>query len=607
MRLLLSLSAALVLLPAPAAAQNQRPEFVIIAFGDSYASGEGDPEVPGSYAIDGVVGTAEIWTDTSDAAAFQDAWRCHRSPKSGAGRAVARLRETFPEIDFVFASFACSGAQAGVGMLQPFDGPEDRFMALPPLPPQIDQAAQYLGTRPHGRVDAVVMNIGGNDAGFGKIIEHCLSTAFLNGCDQNPDTRALVEDGIAALGGTNGRYAQIDTRLRQRLAPGRIYITEVPNPTRGSDGQICDHQPVGDLLLNRASRAEGQFIETVVVGGLNRAFREAADRHGWHVIGGIASDFRTHGICSSSSWFRDNGTALRIQGPEALAFGVSTEQLRLEVGLISSGFLHPNSGGYQAIGSRIAAALEQQVRERFTVAGRPQLRVDSVIQARPMMASTASRVRRVIGQERSMPGAIVLGWTDPAPGVTTKFVLTVNGEEIEKPATTTRHVVRIDGRVTARVRACGPLGCGAVSNEVSATNLVPGVPTELRKVASPGGTQWAGVIRLSWVPADENEERFEVRWKPESGTATVTAARSASGTRTIERTGGTAGRISMSGERTARTEEPSYQLGSPQAPLPAGTSYEIAVRACSSAGCSDWSAPITAAPGASGTVAMPRR
>ena len=602
-----ALACAAVVVPHAAHAQDQRPRFVIIAFGDSYASGEGDPEVAGNYALDGRPGTAEVWTRTSDQPAFDAAWRCHRSPKAGAARAAATLQARYPGINIVFASFACSGAQADSGVLGVYAGSDDHFVTSPAVASQISQAETFLATQPDRRVDAIVMNIGGNDAHFADIIRDCLfipdvpvpqlsasAPVVLKGCESNPYTFSNFHTGLASLAGPNGLYSQINTAINTRLAPGRVYITEVPNPTRGSDGQFCNLS--GPAPYNNATRTEAQFIETTVMTGLNTQFRTSAGQMQptpWVLVSGIAADYRTHGICSTSSWFRSADEAMRIQGPELFTFHLTApDGSQVSVGALSSGFLHPNSAGYAAIGNRVAAQVDQQIRERFTVVTAPHLSVDSIVPAPAATGTRTAPVRTMAARAGASTGSIRFTWTSPTPA-TTRFILTIDGQDRELGMNVTSYTLRQNGRVEATVRACGALGCGPLSNRVIASNIVPGVPTALHKAVTPGSAQWAGVLPLAWTPADREQEYFEVEYQPAGTRAVPTAATSITATRAVTMTAGVR-RIAT----TRRTSEPSFTLGSPQQPLAGTTRYDIRVRACNSLGCSDFTPAITESAGA---------
>ena len=602
-------------LPSSATAQGERPRFVIIGFGDSYAAGEGDPEVAGNYAIDGQVGTAEVWTQTTDNVAFDDAWRCHRSPNSGLGRATRTLQQRYPGIEFILASFACSGAQIDSGVLGVYDGIDNHFAGHPALPSQVDQAVAFLATQPTRQVDAIVVNIGGNDAGFGMTIFDCLfapnlpmpqvsptAPVVLKGCESNSATLTRLRAGLADLRGPQGLFAQMNTAFTDRLAPARVYVTEVPNPARGSDGQLCHLSGPG--VFATATRDEARFIEASVVNGLNTTFRNAATAAGptWKLVTGIAAAYRTHGICAADSWFRNAADAMVIQGPEIVAgYATALDGRRIELGLLSAGFLHPNAGGYQAIADNIVRDLDAQVQARFTVAVAPRLSVDTVVAPSTGVVRTARPIspdrRGVAGSAGG--GSITFAWTNPAPDATTRFVLTIDGRDIDVPAGTTGYVLRESGRVQARVRACGVLACGPQSNLVVASNIPPGTPTALRKVATPGTVQWAGVIPLAWTAADAEQEYFQVQYRSLSA-PTATAV-------TAGVTSRSAGAVAMPGMTRGsllqRTTQPTWSLGSAQQPLPSGAQYEIQVRACNSAGCSEFTPAIVATPGAAAAPA----
>ena len=117
--------------------------------------------------------------------------RCHRSPRATAPRAVTTLATRFPDIDFTLRSFACSGAKIDVGVMQPYAGAEN----VDPdhkVPAQIQQANDYLATLPAAsrRIDALVMNIGGNDLGFADVIKRCTGIPIASGDCQPPSSHA---------------------------------------------------------------------------------------------------------------------------------------------------------------------------------------------------------------------------------------------------------------------------------------------------------------------------------------------------------------------------------------------------------------------------------
>src|SRR5215470_8369599 len=118
---------------APAAGAADRPVYRVVVMGDSYAAGEGAPGTPGDYNADGTnPDPRAVWSGSNADRAFTGdvetgtlgARRCHRSPLATTPVAVQTLEDEFPQIDFTFRSFACSGASIDKGLIGPYDGAE---------------------------------------------------------------------------------------------------------------------------------------------------------------------------------------------------------------------------------------------------------------------------------------------------------------------------------------------------------------------------------------------------------------------------------------------------------------------------------------------------
>lgn len=173
------------------------PTFVMVGFGDSYGSGEGAPQRPGGYAYDNSAGrwiaqAPAVWTIGGD----EISERCHRSPLSGLDQAADLLKRSFfGKVNIRFKNFACSGASirysidAALGLLSTSPGSggilteyqgmgadKDTF---DPMPPQVEQANAWLVANKFTKVDAALVNIGGNDAGFGRMLALCAVNQYL--------------------------------------------------------------------------------------------------------------------------------------------------------------------------------------------------------------------------------------------------------------------------------------------------------------------------------------------------------------------------------------------------------------------------------------------
>jgi hypothetical protein len=241
-------------------------DYLIVSIGDSYASGEGNPDVPQKVAT-GPLGIPLPWVERGPR--WEDK-RCHRSATAGPAQAALRLEGSDPHSSVTFLSFACSGATikvawysdappwdpyavgtktAGAGILTPYAGaesplPDDPY--FPKLRPQIDQVEDAVGNR---RIDALVMSGGGNDIGFGPIATVCVVE---NNCMLRPVTAskkaqdagwdittldARVHDDLEALAGI---YDDLDERLEtSTLDIGKVLVTEYPDSTRGLFGLPC--------------------------------------------------------------------------------------------------------------------------------------------------------------------------------------------------------------------------------------------------------------------------------------------------------------------------------------------------------------------------------
>jgi len=355
-------------------------DWLIVSLGDSFASGEGNPDVvqrlsPDPNGFGGFrVAASPTWIDR----------RCHRSAASAHALAAMEIEKSDPHTSVTFLSFACSGASISEAMLGTYAGIEP---ADPPLPSQIDQVVAALTTTRASirrSIDFVLMSIGGNDFGFGKAIELCSEADFAARVSRLPPPAGLprtprpfcsdpgmpVLDLVsdANLNGMNGisvRYGSLASRLNNHLVTGRapkpiIYISEYPDPTSYQDGHLCGEQGPRPLqwrrrLLETPLPESGLYAESakwvrdVFVARLNEQVRQAATKSGWTYVGGIVSAFQRHGECADvDRWFNTEEDARRFEGPWS----------PFDSPNISRGTIHPNKDGQRAVKERILAALQ---------------------------------------------------------------------------------------------------------------------------------------------------------------------------------------------------------------------------------------------------------
>ncbi len=366
-------------------------DLLIVSLGDSYGSGEGNPDRPAVTYDNGEVKailTPAVWQDR----------RCHRSAKAGPAQSALELERSDAHSSVTFISFACSGAtidtpyfdgaQAldpyhpadptkplGTGVLGPYMGaePPQPSNYADKVPSQVDQLVSAVGNR---RIDALIISGGGNDIGFGPVAAVCT----LYGDCVNHLVWGKSGEGprplhyrfgldLAALG---DKYDDLAAELADSgLNIGEVLLTQYPDSTRDDDGSVCDEMledviPAGmaPLLALAAvleshhaplpwyhiDAQEAAWASGTVLPGLNGAVEAAAARHGWTFVDGISDRFAGpgygHGYCAENSWIRRASDSIAIQGPYFNGLPPDTTGTK--------GTLHPTAQGHQAYRERIS-------------------------------------------------------------------------------------------------------------------------------------------------------------------------------------------------------------------------------------------------------------
>lgn len=364
---------------------------IIVALGDSYASGEGVP--------DRALGRR-------DAADWWDR-RCHRSLFAGPALAAATLAESDPHRSVIFMSFACSGARLPQLLARPEPGsiePEERMAAgqeppeeiralfrqrfpnraLPPIPaarllvPQVRAAAEALCDGDYdaqrgrcagmmSRPDYVTLSIGGNDLRFVDLLKDMLTTRLSD--RRRAEWEAWLDENRRTLG---QRLDMLARDLEASLHPRAVLVTEYPDPLRDDGetaisrpGGLCDDlknwaynwqrmrivRPTLGLRLTPVTAQESDFALERFLKPLNIKIANAAKDNqalGWRLVRGISRAAGRYGYCSRWSHFRTAQQALHQQGPQSYLYGQPA---------ISLGTAHPNMQGHWLYGCMIAARI----------------------------------------------------------------------------------------------------------------------------------------------------------------------------------------------------------------------------------------------------------
>jgi hypothetical protein len=317
-------------------------DYLIVSMGDSLASGEGNPDVPGAYDV-----TYNFKGEATSARTIRTAqWkdrRCHRSAKSGPALAAKAFAAASRYTSVTFLSVACSGAEIRHMIDARYGGIEP--VGSSTFPPQVDAIHTFVGGR---RIDALLISAGINDLHFSDIIERCASNGNF-GVHVDCVTDGGIADQVTRL---PLKYLQLALAIRDKLPGTReVYVNNYPsNVFRGG---ACGSLAFPGVGIDAAEASE---MNTWGI-ALSWKITEAAhtfriDPFHWNRVNDLALPFDQHAYCDSASWFVKYEQSWATQGNK---FGTA----------------HPNNAGHVTYGNllRRAIVLDQAARpyRRLTV------------------------------------------------------------------------------------------------------------------------------------------------------------------------------------------------------------------------------------------------
>jgi hypothetical protein len=278
---------------------------------------------------------------------------CHRSANAAPARAARALEEIDPRTSVTFVHMACTGARID----------RDRVR----LQLQVPWANALIGSR---EIDAVLVSIGGNDAGFATLATACavqqpcyvdapafdpadvgfvcgLFTAIglgepcneLFGAFPAQSGKQVLEEGVAGL---PAKYAELANTLlpsldgllepasgstvppvdpAERVRSGRVYITEYVDMTKDDALVYCAFDRTDPLgAIPGITQDEMAWLDVTATRSINGAVAQAAATHGWVAVSGIFSAYAPHGYCAEDHWVvRVHETFLRQGDPGGVA------------------------------------------------------------------------------------------------------------------------------------------------------------------------------------------------------------------------------------------------------------------------------------------------
>jgi hypothetical protein len=333
-------------------------DLFIVGMGDSFASGEGNPDVPvrfspdrtaeygtaGNIVLNGYPARIGAWKTIGEKAFLQENARwldqaCHRSLYSHQLRAALQIAVEDPHRAVTYVGVACSGAETVAGLFLRYKGHE-----WVPNPPQLSQIsavaqAQCGGREPraydlpeayhmneqipelkgglvlrkcepsHARkIDLLFLSIGGNDIGFARLVANAVLA----------DTSALRRLGgwfgqVHGFAEASSQMDVLDDRLKavNRAAhyilhvpwpeSDRIVLTGYPPMALLEDGSsVCPDSHAGmnvlpDFFLSEAKAREGNTAAE----RLNAVMEDSARQLNWSFVDAHREAFRGRGLCSA--------------------------------------------------------------------------------------------------------------------------------------------------------------------------------------------------------------------------------------------------------------------------------------------------------------------
>ncbi len=325
-------------------------DILILGLGDSFASGEGNPDVPvalAGNAVEDNLYPRRARNDDGGSARWLDE-TCHRSLYSYQMRAALQAALENPHGAVTYLGYACSGASVDRGILGPqayveyasdgagatteqwgskSDGQLARFLRedCKVKPVQTDDGWTCPGENFKRPVDYVFLSVGGNDIGFANLVAWTtlrggVSARLAKFLGATLPAQDFVNNLGKDLGNSFTKLArglELAVPLRaEGLAfdPARVILTAYPDILADEKGNICQGQTDGGGPEDQyaSNQSLDRFSNWLVVtqkkieaahdalGSLHLRLSQLAEAHGFTFAGRAYADkpFQGHGFCA---------------------------------------------------------------------------------------------------------------------------------------------------------------------------------------------------------------------------------------------------------------------------------------------------------------------
>jgi hypothetical protein len=337
----------------PISTDIQVKDLLIAGLGDSFASGEGNPDVPVQF--DDNRRARNVYPKRAGLDARSNAqWLdelCHRSLYGHQLRAALQIAIENPKASVTFMGYACSGAAIDEGILGPQTymdyvstgdgtagaravGGSSKDTQLRWLlrelcrekPDKVDGIWTCPNNAFRRNVDFLMLSIGGNDIGFSNLVgwatlRDSTSASLAKFFGATVSAKQFANNVADVLPGAYAKLAKaIESAVPLRSGelsfdPSRIVLTAYPDILEDETGKVCPSAEEGaDEDLFAANQSLDAFSSWLVVtpGKLGKAHAqleklhtrmgEIAEDHGWTFAARAYGDrpFRGHGFCAQN-------------------------------------------------------------------------------------------------------------------------------------------------------------------------------------------------------------------------------------------------------------------------------------------------------------------
>ena len=339
----------------PIIAEARVRDLLIAGLGDSFASGEGNPNLPVAFSETrrfqnlyperkrNDAGGSARWTDEL----------CHRSLYGQQLRAALQIAIENPQVSVTFLDLSCSGASIMDGILGPqtyvervASGDRNSMLAARPVAggerdsqlyrlmrelcrerPQMRRGLPYCPDNAFRRsLDFLFLSVGGNDIGFSNIVAWAslrdnasasiaaFFGATVSAKEFTQRMRDILPDSYARLAAALEATVPVTSAGDGVFDPSRVVLTAYPDLVTNEAGEICEAAPEeGDGEDRYAANQSLDMFSSWLTARpprlaavreqfalLHKRMRDLAGDHGWTFAGRVYADrmFEGHGFCA---------------------------------------------------------------------------------------------------------------------------------------------------------------------------------------------------------------------------------------------------------------------------------------------------------------------